>query len=546
MQRPVIKYKNLRVTSINGRAASLWTMLFQFLPSFSSPHALLGAAILLIVLVLKRGGARRRSLSYPPGPRALPIIGNLLDMPQSKFSLTWSEYGETYGPLTWLTIPGQKVLVVNSFEAAKELLEKRPLVYIDRPRFTMSTDLLGLSNYMGFSLYNDVWKRQRSLFKHALSAAVVRRDYSSLFEMKARQYIERCAASPDNVFHETNRIIAEAIIKLTYGKLDDGQGRDYIQLSTRLMEIMVPAAQGYVVDLMPALQYLPKWLPGMKFKRDAAVWRKEVDEIENTVFETVRENRLSDDPEVKSSFVSRKTQELVNKHEEGRDVQQQHVDETTLAYTGLQIFSAGLETTETTIGSFIRAMTLFPSVQEKVQAEIDRVIASGRLPTFKDEPELPYFNAVILETLRWNPVVSFGLPHASRQDDVYDGYFIPKGTTIIANAWGFSRNPKYYTNPSTFDPERYLKQPPELDPRKFIFGYGRRICPGRDLAFQNVWILAASLLWAFKLVGVEEKVVSSPEVDLFSFGLISHPTPFKCRLTSRRGDLKDKLASAPA
>lgn len=184
---------------------------------------------------------------------------------------------------------------------------------------------------------------------------------------------------------------------------------------------------------------------------------------------------------------------------------------------------------------------MFPSVQEKVLDEIDRVVGSDRFPTFKDEPDLPYLHAVLLETLRWHPVISFGVPHASNQDDVYDGYFLPKGTTVIANAWAYSRDPKFYSNPSVFDPERYLKQPPELDPREFIFGYGRRICPGQDLAFQNVWTLVASILWAFKLVGVNEEPVPLAEEDLFSFAIVSHPTPFKYRFVPRREGLKGML-----
>lgn len=70
-------------------------------------------------------------------------MSDLLDMPQSKFAMTWSKFGEQFGPLTWLTIPGQTILVINSLEAAKELLDKRALIYIDRPRFTMASELVG-------------------------------------------------------------------------------------------------------------------------------------------------------------------------------------------------------------------------------------------------------------------------------------------------------------------------------------------------------------------------------------------------------------------
>lgn len=71
-----------------------------------------------------------------------------------------------------------------------------------------------------------------------------------------------------------------------------------------------------------------------------------------------------------------------------------------------------------------------------------------------------------------------------------------------------------------FDPGRYLKQPSELDPREFVFGHGARICPGKDLAFQDIWILAASVLWAFKLVGGEDSTAPLTDEDLFSFGFI--------------------------
>ncbi|KAG8912436.1 hypothetical protein FRC00_004509 [Tulasnella sp. 408] len=232
-----------------------------------------------------------------------------------------------------------------------------------------------------------------------------------------------------------HRSIGEAIIQLTYGKLEDKQGRDYIQLSIHIAEILAFAVQGYVVDLFPALRYLPKWLPGMKFKRDAAQWKKEISEIESTVCDLVKEQMLSDDPEVQSSFMFRKSQDLENKHEHGQNIQQQREDETVLAWSGLSIYLVGFDTTEAAMQSFIRAMTLFQSVQEKAQAEIDRVVGSGRPPTFGDQADLPYLHTVILETLRWNPVATSGLPHASSKDDVYEGYFIPKGTTVMANAW---------------------------------------------------------------------------------------------------------------
>lgn len=88
-------------------------------------------------------------------------------------------------------------------------------------------------------------------------------------------------------------------------------------------------------------------------------------------------------------------------------------------------------------------------------------------------------------------------------------------------ARGISRNTQYYEEPSTFDPERYLKPNPDLDPRQFVFGFGRRICPGNELAFRAIWITAASIIWAFKLKRTEDDTSAlDQDLERFSFGSV--------------------------
>ena len=79
-------------------------------------------------------------------------------------------------------------------------------------------------------------------------------------------------------------------------------------------------------------------------------------------------------------------------------------------------------------------MALYPEVQRRAQADIDRAV-HNRLPTFEDYDSLPYIKAVIKEILRWGPVAPFGLPHATIKDDVYRNYFCPKGVSVIGNIW---------------------------------------------------------------------------------------------------------------
>lgn len=95
------------------------------------------------------------------------------------------------------------------------------------------------------------------------------------------------------------------------------------------------------------------------------------------------------------------------------------------------------KTTQTlsTVQWFFFAMAAHPEVQRKAQAELDAIVGPGRLPEFEDCESLPYVNAVIKECLRWRSVVPLNVPHKSLEDDEYRGFFIPKGSLVVANIW---------------------------------------------------------------------------------------------------------------
>ena len=185
-------------------------------------------------------------------------------------------------------------------------------------------------------------------------------------------------------------------------------------------------------------------------------------------------------------------------------------------------------------------MMLNPSVQRKAQEEIDRVVGADRLPKSEDRPNLPYVNAIVKETMRWNPPVPLGkflllyiawvlgwpyflgIPHAPLEDDLYQGYIIPKGSTIIPNIWQvldytqsftdqtltlyrlFTRDPDNYTDPLEFKPERFLRSElsegkPEPDPHDIVFGFGRRECPGKLVADMELFYVVSSSLSVFNI-----------------------------------------------
>lgn len=194
-------------------------------------------------------------------------------------------------------------------------------------------------------------------------------------------------------------------------------------------------------------------------------------------------------------------------------------------------------------------MVIYPNVQRKAQEEIDRVIGTGRLPNYEDRNMLPYVSAVVQEAFRWSVIVPMGFPHVALVDEVCGGYTIPKGALLMPNigyvcrcnihpfshdSRFFTRDPAVYKDPECFKPERFLGQDPEYDPQKFIFGYGKRICPGRLLANSSAWLTFAKLLAAFDIgKGIDAEGNEIEPEARFRAGTVRHPIPFEATIKPR-------------
>ena len=210
------------------------------------------------------------------------------------------------------------------------------------------------------------------------------------------------------------------------------------------------------------------------------------------------------------------------------------------------------------------AMITHPEVFKKAQKEIDAVVGSERLPTFEDRPNLPYLECVMNEVLRWGVPVPLGLPHRVMEDNIYNGQFIAKGTLVFANIWKMLRDETVYPRPDEFVPERYLERAADeatakrRDPRNYVFGFGRRKCPGLHLIDESLWIVMATMLATTDLsmevdesgnvvrpdVSFDNSVFRSvPPCLFFSYSVCSilsltprldrTPTVFKCDIRPR-------------
>lgn len=185
---------------------------------------------------------------------------------------------------------------------------------------------------------------------------------------------------------------------------------------------------------------------------------------------------------------------------------------------------------------FFLYMVLYPEVQIKAQIELDAFIEEeGRLPTLNDRARLPYVEALVTEVFRCTCVIRQGVPHKARRDSVYNGYFIPKNSVVIPNIWYICNNPEIYTNPSIFNPDRYLGDNPEPDPRLAVFGYGRRVCPGRFFVENTLFVTCVTSLAVLDISSACDEAGNEivPEEDWNGGALISEISQFRCTIKSR-------------
>jgi hypothetical protein len=198
---------------------------------------------------------------------------------------------------------------------------------------------------------------------------------------------------------------------------------------------------------------------------------------------------------------------------------------------------------------FFLNMMLHPEIQRRAQAEIEEVMGPCTIPTLADRASLPYVNAIVTETLRWHPVVAMVTPHVTTEDDVYDGYLIPKGALVTSNIWWFTHNPDVYPEPERFNPDRWLveddsQMPP--DPRGYVFGFGRRFCPGRVLADQTIFSAIAATLTVFdirKPVDPATGKVIEPNMDLATTNVAAMKEEYLADIRPRSVKHADLIAS---
>ncbi|KAI0129955.1 cytochrome P450 [Xylariales sp. AK1849] len=489
--------------------------------------SLLYGSVLLLAIYIIRNVLGRKRLPLPPGPKGLPLVGNIQDLapPGEPEWQHWLKHKDLYGPLSSVTVLGQTIVLIHDKDMAFELLDKRAIKHSSRPEMVFASEMAGYKGWMGMQPYGKQLREQRKLAAQQVGSKATVAKFNPAVDLQVRRFLLRTLNRPRDLLDHLETEAGSLMLDTLYGYTPSPYTPDpLVKLINKVMagfgESCVPGA--YLVDLVPWLQHVPDWVPGTGFKQKAKQMKRDYVDVVNIPLNFVAQQMARGS--AKPSYVS-------GLLDQEPDAEKRH----NISYSASALYAGGADTTNAALAFFFLAMMLFPEVQVKAREEIDRVIGSGRLPEFKDRENLPYIAAVVQETLRWQPIAPLGLPHKTDEDDEFHGYRIPKGSITMAAVKWFLSDPAIYKAPESFRPERFLAPENEPSPSAVVFGFGRRICPGRLLADTNLFLTVAQSLAVFDIKKAVDETTGKeiePPVGMTP-GLVAHPKPFKWSVLPR-------------
>ncbi|KAM7182996.1 putative cytochrome P450 E-class, group I [Rhypophila sp. PSN 637] len=490
------------------------------------------AAVAIIIRLLMTG---RRPKGYPPGPPTLPIIGNLHQMPTKDAHLQFEKWARAYGPVYSLILGTKVMVVLSSDKAVKDLLDKKSGLYSHRQEMYIGQELCSGDLRILMMGYTPRWRMCRKMV-HTLLNVSAAKSYVPYQILENQQMLRDLVVDSDNFLHHIRRYSNALTTTMIFGwrspTHDDPKMKQLFDGFSEFAELNQTGLAA-LVDFFPILRYLPDFL--LPVRRKAQALHKAEKELYLSHWLKAKEQTLNGN--IKRCF----SEELVTaqKAEGFSDDQASYITGTLL--------EAGSDTTSSTLYAFVQAMLLYPDIQRKAQAEIDRVVGEDRLPNMDDEHDLQYVRAIVKETLRWMPTTIMGaVPHAVTQDDYYEGYLIPKNAGVVNNVWSIHMDPHRHPEPRRFNPDRYMDDRqsladaaanPDYSKRdQFTFGAGRRICPGIHVAERSLFLGVSRILWGFN---IEPKIDATtgkpilPDQEKLTQGFVCMPEEYEAKITPR-------------
>ncbi|XP_035296682.1 cytochrome P450 2D27 isoform X2 [Cricetulus griseus] len=381
---------------------------------------------------------------YPPGPVPLPGLGNLLQLDFENLTYSFYKLRQRYGDVFSLQMAWKPAVVVNGLKAVREVLVNCGEDTADRPP-------MHIYNHLGFG--------------------------------------HKSKGHPFNPITLLNKGVCNVISSLIYAHRFD-YGDPFFNRLLKMLQESFGEDTGFIAEVLnaiPVLLQIPG-LPGKAFPKLTA-FMESLDKM-------LVEHKTTWDPAQPPRHL---TDAFLSEVEKAKGRPESSFNDENLRMVVVDLFTAGMVTTSTTLSWALLLMILHPDVQSRVQQEIDDVIGKIRRPEMADQARMPYTNAVIHEVQRFGDIVPLNVPHMTSRDVEVQGFLIPKGTTLIPNLSSVLKDETVWEKPLHFHPEHFLDaQGRFVKHEAFMpFSAGRRVCLGEPLARMELFLFFTCLLQRF-------------------------------------------------
>ncbi|EPS59511.1 hypothetical protein M569_15290 [Genlisea aurea] len=442
-------------------------------------------AFFFFFFFLRSTAVKNNNPPPPPGPRRLPIIGHL-HLLTPLLHHTFHRLSEKYGPLVQLHLGSVPCVVASTPELAKEFLRTNELVFSSRKHST-AIDIITYDSSFAFSPYGPYWKYVKKLCTYELLGARNLSHFQPIRVSELNRFLKAVTEKAEaeevfNVTEEVAKLTSNVISNMMVGIRCEEEEEEAMAVIREVTRIF---GEFDVSDVV----WFCKKFDFQGIRRRSEDIRRRYDALLERIISGREEKRIHGD--TAADFL---------------DMLLDIVGKTDVNFTRdhlkaliLDFFTAGTDTTAIATEWAISELINNPKVMAKAQEEIDDVIGTGRLLQETDGPDLPYLQAVIKETFRLHPPIPM-LTRKSTADCAIGGYRIPAKTLLFVNIWSIGRNPKYWENPTEFNPERFLRSGIDVKGQDFEllpFGTGRRGCPGMILAMNELVSIIGTMVQCF-------------------------------------------------